>query len=151
MPSTYRQGAQPRAALVHPSLLMLSLGAGTELQLGPSMPEGAGQWRSCAPHPDGGYCNDSPSPLPPTPPRCCRHLSAPACLSAAVEARVASLILPGTLQLEDLCFKESKKSVHQTQPVVCTKQYCSSPSPEATECRHSPPASSKPKTGRDVV
>lgn len=49
---------------------------GTELQLGPSMPQGAGHLRSCTPHPDGEFCSDSPSPLPPTPPRCCCYLSA---------------------------------------------------------------------------
>lgn len=47
--------------------------------------------------------------------------------------------------------KGKENNVHRTQTVACNKHYCSSPSPEATECRHSPCASSKPETGRDAV
>lgn len=134
-------GVQPWAVLGHPSRLMPSLGAVWTVE------------EPCrAPHSHGEFCGDSPSPLP------LHHTGAgclcpslPGCTVCSSGGPRCFPNIPWHPSATGFVLKRRVENVHQIQTVVCNKPYFSSPSPEATECSHSLPASFKPEIGRDVV
>lgn len=139
MPSTHKWRAQPWVALGHPSILMLSLGVVWTVE------------EPCSPF-NGELCGDSPSTLP-------LHHTGAGCLCPSLPGCTVCSSggprrfpnIPWHPSGTGFVLKRRVENVHQIQIVVCNKHYFSSPSPEATECRHSPPASFKPEIGRDCL